>query len=342
MPEVQAEIDQLKAEVAELTKRNEALEAAETNRLKKEYNHFRSHILQVVDKGDVLEKDFDNLIDQMETDDLYMKLIEMNNPSADVLGFRFIEVVQKLATDHLLGDLNNHDKIRLNHVIEDTIKPPFLQLLAQATPITHLISRVVSKVANFVKSVKGKGRSIVPSIDKAFDDAKIGAFKTALSKYVIFYDALLQATGNYKADVEKLKTHKEELILRLENYYANFLANLEIEASDQEKLDKVINRFPKDNNIDKNEAFLQVMANEANQQAYQISLKFPELKKRIHQFEIQYHTIMEEFFTQNLATLETATELAAKPKKLKDLKKDISKKITSLNKEIKELKNQFA
>lgn len=339
--DLQAELEQLKTQVSELTKKNEVLAAAEKARVLKQYDQFYNSILQVVDQGDVLETDFDNLVEKMKTDELYIELMEANNPSANILGFRFIDVINQLATKHLLGSLNEADTIRFKSILNDTIHPPFLNLLAQATPITHLISRVVSKVTNFVKSVRGRSKTVVPSIEKAFDEAKIKKFKSALSKYVIFYDSLLQAMGNYNADVAKLKTHKDELILRVDNYYGNFLALLEVNASDNKKLQKINKRLAP-SNFQKNEDFLKTMEQEANQQAFQISLKFPELKKRIHKFQIQYNAILIEFFAGNLKTLETATSMADQPKKLKTLIKKIKARIASLEKANQKLQQHFS
>ena len=333
--EFEAELAELKTQVAELTKKNKELEATELARLTKKYEQFTTDILEVVTEGDLLESNFDNLIEKIQDDELFIDLSKVNNPNSDILGFRFVNIIEDLAKKHLIEGLSGKDRPRLTRVINDAVKSPFLQLIVNSNPITLMVSRVVDKVTSFVRSVKGKGGSFVPSIERAFDEQKLNIFIGSLNKYVKFYDSLLQTSNNYKAGVNNLKNSKNELSHRLDNYYNKFLGILGTEATQGAKLFKEIQkRFPPITAATNKEQCLTVLESEENLKAHRISLKFPELRARIYEFEIEYYKILIEFFNQNLTTLKNAHSLSNKPEKLTALQQRIEAKITSIQKEI--------
>lgn len=331
----QAELAELKTQVAELAKKNKELEATELTRLTKKYEQFTTDILEVVTEGDLLESNFDNLIEKIKDDELFIDLSKMNNPNSDILGFRFIRIIEDLAKKQLIEGLNDKDQPRLTRAINDAVKSPFLQMLVNSNPITLMVSRVVDKVTSFVKSVKGRGGSFVPSIERAFNEQKLNVFIGSLNRYVKFYDSLLQTSNNYQAGVNNLKNSKNELSHRLDNYYNKFLGILGTEATNGAKLFKEIQtRFPPITPVTTKEQCLAVLESEENLKAHKISLKFPELRSRIYEFEIEYYKILIEFFNQNLTTLKNAHSLSNKPEKLTTLQDRIEARITSLQNEI--------
>jgi len=339
---IQLELDKLKAQIAELTKKNDALEKAELARIKGQYKTFVREILEVVSQGSTLELNFEQLVEDMEDDELYIALTEANNPSADILGFRFVQIIWDLAQTHFLEELPVEDQPRFNRQLANAVKSPLLKVILHANPVTLMVSRVVEKVASFVKSIKvkkkGGGDINVLSVERAFTKEKLDNFITDLGKYVGFYDSLIQAAGNYKADKRKLATREEELKLLMGNYQENFYKILKVSTKNNaDTLLEINDKFNPANLQDKN-AFLAIMENEDNLKAHKIAVKFPELRNQINLFQAEYCQILHSFFQDNLKALEKAKAFSEDTNKLASLIEKINKKISSLKEEIEKTK----
>lgn len=339
--DVQVELKKLKKQVAELTTRNEALEVAETKKLEAAYQKFTDDVLEVVSEGDDMEEDFNHLVKKIEDDDLFIDLIEMNNPTSNVLGFNFGEVVTKLANKHFLGSLPTEDHERFKEHLKDAVKPPFLKILLDTNPITGIIANVITKVTSFVKRVKVKNRQVV-SIEKAFDNVKLASFIDEMEKYLGFYALLVKAGDDYKANKRTLTSSKLALETHLNDYHKDFLTVLKIKEKKGAKLWKEV--FAKFNPAKiKGKAKLEaVLAEEDNKKAHQIALKFPALKERISKFKQEYYQVLITFFQQNLKALEAARLLSFKNNNIAKLEKKVAKQIKNLEKEIQTAKAAVA
>lgn len=334
MADIQTELEILKKQVAELRQKNEALEALELARLKVQYDQFTNDILEVVSEGDDVQLDFNQLVKDMEDDQLFIDLTNVNNPSSEILGFRFAQVLVDMAKDHFLSELDPQDHPRFNRELANAVHSPVLRVLFNSNPVTHLITRVVEKVSSFVKSINFKGHKFV-SVEKAFSKVKLERFIVAIGEYIAFYDLLVAASNNYNADKRKLKDNELALINQVDNYHENFLKILNIEATSGAKLWKeVFAKFNPDALSTKTE-FLAILEEPNHIKAHKIAVKFPELKAQIYQFKQQYQKILIEFFKQNLKALQKAHTLSSMPDKLEQLENRISRKIELLEEESK-------
>lgn len=334
MSDIQKELETLKEQVAELTRKNEALEQAELERLKGKYELFTNDILEVVSEGDDVQLDFNQLVKDMEDDQLFIDLTKVNNPSSEILGFRFAQVLVDLAKDHFLSELDPQDHPRFSRELANAVNSPILKVLLHSNPITHLVTRVVEKVSSFVKSINFKGHRFV-SVEKAFSKAKLERFIVAIGEYIAFYDLLVQAGNNYNADKRKLKDNELALINQLDNYHENFLKILNIRATSGAKLWKEVYAKFNPSALNTKEDFLTILEDLNHVKAHKIATKFPELKAQIYQFKNQYQKILIEFFKQNLKALQKAHTLSSTPDKLEKLEKRIAKKIEALEEESK-------
>jgi len=217
------EFNKLKAQLEELVSENTKLKQRNLEATKKEWKQFKDTILEVVADGDLFEGDFENFRQQVEDTSLFTKLIDANNPCSEILGFTFLDVVERLAKQNFLNSLPAEDRPRFEtEIIANAIQNPIWQVLLQTNPVTFLVSNVVDKVSSFIKKIKIKKERIV-SIERSYDEAKIKNFITDLQPYIQFYDALSRATREYDTAVTELINRKGELKVRMDNYHGNFL-----------------------------------------------------------------------------------------------------------------------
>jgi len=275
-----------------------------------EYEQFLDPIMDVLTSGDKVQSDFEHLIKSMQKDELLVDMADANNPNSTVLGFQFSEIVVKIAKQIFLDDLSIEDRPRFEKALGDATDNSLLKVLVQSNPVGILVSRVVEKVVGFVKSVKIKGKNVV-SIQRAFTKQKIKKFIKELDKYVRFYDSLLLTSREYKSSVQQLTNRKNELVVRLDNYYEKFLQTLEVTATSGRKLVKQVNKKLKPALVDGLPDYVAVMNKEENRKAHQIAIKFPELKNAIRQLEVDYYQILARYFGHCLKDLKKAKKFTA-------------------------------
>lgn len=274
-----------------------------------EYERFLDPIMDVLTSGDKMQSDFEHLIKSMQKDELLIAMADANNPNSSVLGFQFSEIVIKIAKQIFLNDLSTEDRPRFEKALVDATDNSLLKVLAQSNPIGILVSRVVEKVVGFVKSVRIKGKNVV-SVQRAFTKQKIKKFIKELDKYVRFYDSLLLTSREYKSSVQQLTNRKNELVVRLDNYYEKFLQTLEVTATSGSKLIKQVNKKLKPELVEGTPDYLAVMNTAENRKAHQIAIKFPELQNDIRQLEVDYYQILSRYFGHYLKDLKRARKFS--------------------------------
>ena len=327
------EFNKLKAQLEELVIENAKLKERNLAAAKKEWKQFKDTILEVVADGDLFEGDFENFRKQVEDTTLFTKLIDANNPLSEVLGFTFLEVVERLAKQNFLNALPVEDRPRFEmEIIKSTIQNPVWQVLLQSNPVTFLVANVVDKISGFIKKIKIKRDKII-DIESAYDKAKIKNFITDLQPYIQFYDALSRATREYDAAVNELINRKGELKVRMNNYHGNFLNKLGVNATSGAALiNQVTEKITPASQEE--ESYLALLEDENLINAHNIAKNFPLLKSSVRQFKLEYNKIFHKYLTGNLNALEAAKMFKSNNTELKDLIETIEKKQKELAEEI--------
>lgn len=327
---LEQEVATLKTQLAALVAQNEVLKARTQAAEEKEANKLIDGLLEVIEHGDKLESDFINLVDQIESDQLLIDLSEVNNPSSDVLGFKFTDIILKAGHKHFMIDLAPEDRTRFKDTLLNVVKNPLIKAILTTNPVSYLVSKVVEKVSDFTESVKGKPKERLLSVKKAFGQQKLEAFVSEMEQYFPFYESLLNAADTYEVEVDSLKEKYNHLESRLDNYYAGFLGVLGLDPdASQPLLRQVQERFTPEK-VDGIPDFRPILDDENNQEAYKIALKFPELKEQIQALMAEYRSILSNFLKDNLEALEIAKNLSPDKAGLEKLETRIQKALNEL------------
>lgn len=334
MPVTLEEFNQLKAQLEELVTENAKLKERNLTAAKKEWKQFKDTILEVVADGDLFEGDFENFRKQVEDTSLFTKLIDANNPLSEVLGFTFLEVVERLAKQNFLNALPPEDRPRFEmEIIKNTIQNPVWEVLLQSNPVTFLVANVVDKISGFIKKIKIKRDKII-DIESAYDKAKIKNFITDLQPYIQFYDELSRATRDYDAAVSELINRKGELKVRMNNYHGNFLKKLGVDATSGAALINQVTEKITPANLEEETSYLTLLEEEGLINAHKIAKNFPMLKSSVRQFKLEYNKIFYKYLSQNVSALEAAKAFKNNNSELTDLITTIEKKQKELQAEI--------
>ena len=329
------EIKAIKAQMEALQQQNQALKDRAANAEKKEANHLIDAILKVIHHGDRLESDFSNLLDQMENDELLIDLGEANNPSSDILGFTFTNIVFKSAIKHFIDKSPMEDKARFKDVILNVVKSPLVKVLMTTNPVSWLVSKVVDKVADLTESIKGKHGHRILTTKKAIAQNQIDAFTQEMEAYFPFYEALLDASEEYEIRVEELKEDNIRLEALVKDYYNGFLKILELDPTEANSplLRQVQDRFTP-TMVDGVADYRSILENGKNQQAYQIALKFPDNRQRILEVMAEYKNILSDYLEANVEALNLAKSLSENTTGLEKLENRIKERRTALSKRV--------
>lgn len=337
MPDEQVLLKKIESLEKKLQKFTEEREKERQNALLKqsqEYEDFINPILEVVESGDKVQKEFESLIKEMMKDQLLIDMGDVNNPNSAILGFQFSEIVVQIAKQIFLNDLPEADQPRFVKALSDATDHSIIKMLVQTNPVGLLVSRVVEKVVGFVKSVRIRGKNVV-SIQRAFSKQKIKKFISQLDKYVKFYDSLLLTSREYKSSVQQLTNRKNELVIRLDNYHDKFLKTLNVQATSGMKLLRELNKRMTPTKVDGIPDYSSVLNNVDNKAAYQIAVKFPELKNTIRQLKVDYYQILSRYFDNYLKDLKKARKFSvAVNSDLEDLIKRIEEYLEKVNQEM--------
>ena len=340
---VEEEISTLKAQMEALLQQNKELKDRAANAEKKEANHLIDAILKVIHHGDRLESDFTNLLDQMESDELLIDLAEANNPSSDILGFKFTSIVFRSAIKHFIEQSPIEDRPRFKDVILNVVQSPLVEVLMTTNPVSWLVSKVVDKVADLTESVKGKHGTRILTTKKAIAKNQIDAFTEEMEAYFPFYEALLDASEEYEIRVGELREDNERLQALVKDYYSGFLKILQLDPTEASAplLRQVQDHFTPAM-IDGMADYRAILEDEKNQQAYQIALKFPDNRQMILEVIAEYQHILSDYLEANIEALNLAKTLSEDTIGLEKLENRIKERRSVLEKRISKVMKNIA
>ncbi|MFM7856146.1 MAG: hypothetical protein ACKO96_30555 [Flammeovirgaceae bacterium] len=185
-------------------------------------------ILNSIQNGPKLEFDFRQVKDKIKISGLFAKIGKANNPTDDILGVSFVDVVSKAAETHLLASLPAADRPRFSEIVDKIIKNPIIGSLLNSNPVTSVVASITNSAANFFNSnIAGtKFDNARIETKNLFDQKKIESFNLELAPYISFYDKMLANTDKYVFGLEQLDRKYNFLNAAVKNYNNNLLSTL--------------------------------------------------------------------------------------------------------------------
>lgn len=257
---------------------------------------------------------------------IYKKLIDINNPTSEVLGFQLLDVINRTLEDNIntITSLADNEKKRLRGQVSGIFEG-----LKRTFPPLQLITSCFSAISSFstyktrVEKLTKRADSIIVDVTNPISQEVIGKMSGYLQPYILFYNdlnkingvfenALYQHEVEYKDFIEELNTVKQSIEKRI---------NLGTSVSEQ-----VIDLFDLTNSSAQDFNYKTKTDNDTIKELAGNCLGVFDLVERYKKFTNDFITIQDDFYRSNLELLTTK----AKYLPLKDTVK-IDQLISDLN-----------
>ena len=309
--ELQKQLDELRVRIRTLENENRELSSAGRSSDSITYCQIRTEIFETFAGLGKLDADYRNITEKIEVTGLFSKLLEASNPTSDILGFRFTEIIFKSAEKHLLDALKNEkDKKRFSEVIGKIIDNPVVTTLANTNPVTSVVASIISAIAGFTTSKVdlekegGKIRNVTVEQQGAFDNRCINAFHQDLEVYIEFYDAMIITSDEFLKSIDYLRIKYFYLIQYIREYKASLYSAMDINENNMlVRLSSVL-PDPASSGLD----FHALTLNEHVQKCQSLSGRYSTLQFSVDEFRKEYNIILFRFLTGYRQILETALE----------------------------------
>jgi len=177
-------------------------------------------ILNSIQNGPKLEFDFNRVKEKIQLSAIFTKIGKANNPTDDILGVSFVDVVSKAAETHLLNSLPSADRPRFSEIVDKIIKNPIIGSLLNSNPVTSVVASITNSAVNYFNSkISGtKFDNAAIETKNLFDQNKLENFNLELAPYISFYDKMLLNSDKYVFGLEQLDKKYSFLNSSVENY----------------------------------------------------------------------------------------------------------------------------
>lgn len=290
MEELEQSIQELSEKVSSLTQENERLKARELERVKNIHDQFKEEVTTYIMKGDVVQKTFNDLYNNVVQDRLLVSLNRINNPTSNIFGFTFTEIIKESALRHFSRSLvnNQDDRKRFVHSIEKILDHPIVSTILNINPVTSLIEKVIDTARNFFVT-KRSGNKIVEIKHDLFEEGQYAEFIKELTVYIELYERLITATHQYDDGVSKLMRSYDFLKAEFKDVYIRFQEILGV----RETPHNIFNIFLHDNA--QYEEYQRVIEDPKINDAYGLISSFQTMEKQSVQFTRDYKYIFDRY-----------------------------------------------
>jgi len=309
--DMQKQLDELRSRIKTLEKENGILKDENRSNDSAVYCALRSEIFEAFTNMPQLDFDFKNTTDKIAVTGLFTKLMQANNPTSDILGFRFSEIIFSASEKHFKEVLKNEpDKKRFSQVISKIIDNPVVSSLANTNPVTSVVAAIISAIAGFTTSRveldKEGGRIKDVSIDQqdAFDNRSISAFRKELQVYIDFYDALIKASAEYLEGLDDLNRKYAYLILSVKDYKSELYREIDVKGNNLLIRLSGLLPNPATEGID----YTCFIHDPNIQKSLHLARKYPVLHQEVSDFKKEYNTLLFNFLSDYINTLKTARD----------------------------------
>jgi hypothetical protein len=299
------------------------------------YSSMREDIYQAFLWTTELQVNFKNTNDKMAVTGLFARLMQANNPTSDILGFRFSEIVFAACEKHFLSGIKDEkEKKRFGQILHKIINNPIVSSLTNSNPVTSIIGSIINTIASFTTSsieILRDGNKIknVDIVQKdLFKQESIAIFRDELQVYINFYEALTQAAEQYLQSLEKLQIKYSGLVQQVNHYQEQLYEALpSIDPVSLEGFNIVL-PDPSSGNVN----FSDYNYDSDLLQAHKEAIKYHDIRKSVMDHKREYHHVLTTFLKQYLAILELTKnfpEGIVDPSKINQLIAEIEEYVTS-------------
>jgi len=277
------------------------------------YTQMRNNIFEAFTIVSQLSSDYTVTSDKIAVTGLFTKLMQANNPTSDILGFRFSETIIKASEKHLKNELTSeHEKSRFSQIIAKIVNNPVISSMSGFNPITAVTSAIISSVAGFssttVEAVKdgNKVRDVNYTTIDAFSQQNIEAFREELQPFIDFYDALNVASLKYISGIDNLNLRYTFLISQVELYKTELYAS--IGCNDNSTFYQLSRMLP--DPVIQEIDYQGFISDKSIQLCDGIALKIPGLNQTVQDYKREYNLLLKSLLDEYIKALLSARKFA--------------------------------
>jgi len=307
--DLQQQLDELKARIRYLEKENEALKANNKSSDSTVYCEMRDKVFEAFTNVSQLDFEFKNTASKIAVAGLFTKLIQASNPTSDILGFRFTEIIYSAVSKHFMASLkDDQDKRRFSQVISKIVDNPVVSSLANTNPVTSVVASIISSIAGFSTSKVElekdgmKIKDVYVDQQDAFDNRSVNAFRTELQGYIDFYDAMIITSTEFLKGIEYLDGKYAYLIQYIKEYKDELYSGIDIRES--HVLIKLSNLLP-DPSLENLDYGLMIQDDRIRKCAA-MAEKYPALQQSVNELKKDYNKLLLKFLSDFIRILESA------------------------------------
>lgn len=305
MEELQKQIDFLKSQISGLLDENNKLRHNEITMQKASFEKIYDTIIAVIENGDLIQFKFDSTIEEANTNKIMVKLSQVNNPSSSFLGFNFISVINKACEDHLFSDLPEEQRVTFREFVSKIVKNPFISVVLNSNPITKIVSSIIDRVDTVMNTkVVKEGRELITKTRDIIKEKKIVNFYNSLKKYIEFYDALLEASNQYKIAVDNLSVKYKGTQNEFSGYYSKFIEILGLNKN--QNYVPQVNKMLEIKSIGGYPNYPEIIENERIKAGYAHADKFKIFQQTVALIRADYNAVLIKYLDANISALETS------------------------------------
>jgi len=312
---MQKQLDELKARIKSLESENERLKCNTRAKDSLLYCTMRNEIFNAFSNISRLNQEFKNTSEKIAVTGLFTKLMQASNPTSDILGFRFTEIIFSAAEKHFLSELKNeNDRRRFSQVISKIVSNPIVNTLANTNPVTSVVSGIVSTIAAFstpkveLERESGKIKDVRVVEQDAFDHRSIDAFRGDLQVYIDFYDAMITTSDEYLRCSEEMNLEYLGLKENIRSMEEQMLSRLHVEESNLLIKLSGLMPDPSINDLD----FSELILDPCILDCYGLAAGYPVMQSEVRHFIQDYNLMLNKFLNDYIRILQLALSFPEK------------------------------
>jgi len=256
---------------------------------------------------------------------LYKKIIDVNNPSSDALGFQLMDVIDKSLEDNVNAlPLLDHEKKRLKGQVSGLVEG-----IKRTFPPLQIISSAVSMISGFttyktrLEKLDRKTDSLIVDATYPITREIIAKINLQMAPYIDFYNQLNKINSTYENALYNHVIEYKDFIEEVSTLQTTLEASLNMNESIGEQINTV---FDLANSSRQDFDYKKINENEKIRGLAGNCLTVFNLVERYKKFTSDFITIQETFYKDYISLLDEK----AKKLPIKDDDK-IGKLVTDLN-----------
>lgn len=233
---------------------------------------------------------------------LYKKIMDINNPTSETLGFQLQDVIETSVGEAILSiPLSDNDRKRLKEQLSG-----FVDGLKKAFPPLQIISGAMSSLSSFttynarMEKIGRKADSIIIEATNPITREALAKINNKLAPYIDFYMQLNKINSTYENALYSHMIEYKDFIEEADNLKNMLEKYLNFRESIGEQINTL---FDLANSSRQDFDFKKITENENTRSLSGICLNVYGLVDRYKKFTNDFINIQEDFFTDNIRLL---------------------------------------